>query len=325
VSPARTGLAAAAAVLGAAVLWWAAPSGDAPAPGAAAPGTATSGLADRASAEAAAGRVAMWQGTGVTSGAQDADPLLVPGLRQSFEALLLEAGEAGDPATLKQRLAALVPRHFPPELVARATALIERYVDYRVALGGLAMPADPHDPRALRAALAARQQMRQRYFSPEEGDALFAQDAPLDRYTLARLEIERNNALTPDQKQTALREAEGELGETERAARAAATAHLAVAAQTAAFDAQGLSETERYAQRRAQYGDDAARQLARLDQEERDWQTRLARYAMAQTAQASPEQLQQLRQQLFTPQEQLRIDAALAARRLVPTGTPASP
>nr|WP_279343579.1 lipase secretion chaperone [Variovorax terrae] len=253
------------------------------------------------------------------------DPLLSPTLRQVFEEMLLEAGEAGDPATLKQRLTALVPGRFPPGLVTRATALIERYVDYRVALGGLAPPADPQDPRALRTLLEARQRVRERHFSPEEYDALFAQEAPLDRYTLARLEIERNAGLTPAQKQAALREAEGELGEAERAARSAAVAHVAVAAQTAAFEAQGTSDSERYAQRRAQYGDDAARQLARLDQEEHDWQARLASYAGAQAAQgSSPEQLQQLRQQLFTPQEQLRVDAALAARRLAsPGGSPA--
>ena len=85
-----------------------------------------------------------------------ADPLLVHGLRDTLEALLMEAGDASDPATLKQRLAALVGQHFPAAQAARALALAERYVDYRVALGSLRAPQDLTDPRALRDALESR-------------------------------------------------------------------------------------------------------------------------------------------------------------------------
>jgi len=49
------------------------------------------------------------------------DPLLVHGLRDTLEALLTEALEDGatDPAALKQRLAALVGKHFPAALATR--------------------------------------------------------------------------------------------------------------------------------------------------------------------------------------------------------------
>lgn len=252
---------------------------------------------------------------GQAEGTSLRDPFLTADLRHQFEEMLLEAGEAGNPAELKQKLAALVARRFPPALATRAMALMERYVDYRVALGRIATPADTSDPRALRAALDARQRVRERYFSPEEYEALFAQEAELDRFTLARLEIERNPDLTPAQKLAAQREAEHELGEGQRLLRANAVAHIAVASQTAAFDAGGVSEQERHAQRRAQYGDSAAQQLAQLDHEERDWQARLSRYAAAQGLKSSPAQLQQLRDQLFTAQEQMRIEGALAARQ----------
>ena len=58
-----------------------------------------------------------------------------------------------DLAVLKTRLLALVPRYFPAQYAVQATALMERYMDYRVALGGLKPLTDPGDPRALRAAL----------------------------------------------------------------------------------------------------------------------------------------------------------------------------
>jgi len=245
-----------------------------------------------------------------------ADPLLVHGLRDTLEALLMEAGDASDPATLKQRLAALINQHFPAALATRALALAERYVDYRVALGSLRAPQDLTDPRALRDALEARHKVRLQFFDDAEYDALFAREAELDRYTLARLEIERNTQLSPEQRAQALQAADNELSAERRAERSAATEHMAAAAQTAAFNATNADERTRYAARSAQYGPAAAQAMAQLDRDEQHWNQRLDQYSQARTQQGEGPGLQQLRQQLFSPEEQQRIDAALALRRL---------
>ena len=240
---------------------------------------------------------------------------LASSLRFKLEDMLLEAGEAATPAALKQQLAALAPKYFSAEQMAQALEMVERYVDYRVALGEIKPPSDPSDPAALRMAVDARQRIREKYFSPDEYAALFAQEEELDRFTLARLEIERNPDLTASQKASAIRDAERDLSDSQRAARADAVAHVAVAAQSAAFEASGVIDHERYAQRRKQYGDAAAQQLAQLDREERDWQVRLDMYAAGKARNEPAAQLNRLRQQLFTPEEQLRIDAALALRQ----------
>ena len=245
-----------------------------------------------------------------------ADPLLAHGLRDTLEALLMEAGDASDPATLKQRLAALINQHFPSALATRALALAERYVDYRVALGSLRAPQDLTDPRALRDALEARHKVRLQFFDDAEYDALFAREADLDRYTLARLEIERNTQLSPEQRAQALQAADNELSAERRAERSAATQHMTAAAQTAAFNASNADERTRYAARSAQYGPAAAQAMAQLDREEQHWNQRLDQYSQARAQQGEGPGLQQLRQQLFSPEEQQRIDAALALRRL---------
>jgi lipase chaperone LimK len=185
-------------------------------------------------------------------------------------------------------------------------------VDYRVALSALQRP-DPTDPDALRQTLNARRKIRERHFSPDEYTALFGQEEELDRFTIARLEIARDTGLTPQQKQAALREAEQQLSDAHRAARADTVLHQTVAAQTAAFDAAGVDPQRRYELRRVAYGEAAAQELAQLDREEQEWQARLARYAAAKAA-GGTEQLETLKQQLFTAQEQLRLDAALALR-----------
>ena len=308
-------LSTAAALLCAAVLWWL----TSPDALSGSRGTTTSdSLAAESGQKMATSASASLTGrSGEALASNTGDAFLSPDLRQTFEAMLFEAtggSDLRDLAVLKTRLLALVPRYFPAQYTTRATALMERYVDYRVALGSLKPPTDPGDPRALRAALDARQQVREQNFTSEEYEALFAPEARLDRYTLARIEIERNSALTAVQKQAALKDAEGGLSDAQRAERDAATTHLEVASQTAGFDAQGTAATERYAQRRVQYGDAAAARLEQLDREEGDWQARLNDYAGAQARKVSPEQLQLLRQQLFSQQEQLRVEAALAAR-----------
>lgn len=311
-------LSAAAALLCAAGLWWLLAPDNEKSPVSAA---STNSMAAWPGASAVPGSNASAAasspadaGASIFSGS---DIFLTEDLRARLEEMIFEASggsEMSDPALLKKRLADLVPRYFSAALSARATALIERYVDYRVALSAIKPPTDPSDPRALRAALEARQSMREMHFAPEEYAALFAEEARLDRYTLARLEIEKNPGLTAAQKQAALKDNESELSIEQRTERSQAVAHIGVATQTAALDATNASDAERYAQRQAQYGDAAALQLAGLDRENRDWQARLSEYASAQAQKTPPEQLEQLRARLFTEQEQLRVEAALVLR-----------
>lgn len=305
----RVALWAAAVLAATAVaLLWHADHGDlAGKPGGGAPATRVAG--PPGSPQRADGGEGSTRSRGVDAG----DSFLTPALRHQFDALLLEAGEVRDPGALKQRLAALAQQQFPASHAQRATELLDRYVNYRVALSGLKPPADIGDPRALRQSLEQRQRLRERHFDEAEYQALFGAEEELDRFTLARLEIQRHPQLTPEQKDEALRRAEQELGASQRAARAEATQHLAVAAQTAALDSQGAADAERYRQRRALHGDEAAHRLAVLDQENRAWQARLAQYDAARATLPTSE-AEALRQRLFSPQEQLRLEGALALR-----------
>lgn len=254
------------------------------------------------------------------AGQQDgplADPLLRPGLRYAMDELLnaaLQSGDVRDAAELKRRLQALVDQHFGADVRDRALALALRYVDYRAALGKVAPPADMSDAKAVREAMQARDGIRQQFFDRAEYDALFADEAALDRHTLARLDIDANRSLTPEQRDQALRAAEEALPPAMRAQREAATAQLGVAQQTAALDARGADDATRFAERSARYGEAAAQALAARDTEERQWQQRLDQYQQARAANGEGPALQQLRQQLFSPEERLRVDAALALR-----------
>ncbi|WP_200843574.1 lipase secretion chaperone [Pantoea sp. 18069] len=253
----------------------------------------------------------------VDSAGGAADPLLTQDLIYTLESLLTQAGEASTPSVLKQRLAGLVGSHFPAALAARALALAERYVDLRVALGQLRAPQGLDAVRGLRQALQARQAIRRQFFDGDEYAALFAREDELNRHTLARLEAAHDARWSPAQRAKAMQATDDGLPRERVAQRNTATEHLAVASQTAAFDAQNADIYQRHAARSARYGEAAAHALARLDREEQHWQQRLTLYARAR---AAPDNdgtlLQQLCQQLFSPQEMQRVDAALALRAL---------
>ena len=265
---------------------------------------------------------------GLNVNAQSADSFLTDRLQQTFEDMLLEATRSGDITDitrLKQKLAALVPTYFSASLATRALALLERYVDYRQAFGQLSAPTEPNDPSAMRSALQARQRIRQRHFAPEEYEALFGQDERLDQFTLARLEVERQTGSTDLQKRGALQTAEQALDPAQHAQRAEAVAHLGVQSQTAAFESAGASAPERFAQRNAQYGTEVATRLSQLDTDNLQWQNSLDQYAQARAglglggSSSTTEQSQalvQLRQKLFTPEQQLRVEAGLLVREL---------
>lgn len=154
---------------------------------------------------------------------------------------------------------------------------------------------------------------------------MFGQDERLDQFTLARLEAERQTGLTDLQKRGALQTAEQALDPAQRAQRAEAVAHLGVQSQTAAFESAGASAPERFAQRSAQYGTEVATRLSQLDTDNLQWQNSLDQYAQAQAglglggSSPTTEQSQalvQLRQKLFTPEQQLRVEAGLLVREL---------
>lgn len=156
--------------------------------------------------------------------------------------------------------------------------------------------------------------MRSGYFAPEENEALFARDAELDRYTLARLQIERNSVLSKSRKEAALRKQPGSARSNARNGpmRQATSSWLNRPLHSTPVASANRRATPK---RQAAHGDAAARNLAQLDREERNWQTRLGDYDAARKSGASEQDLQRVRGRFFSESEQLRLPGALTARK----------
>lgn len=198
----------------------------------------------------------------------------------------------------------------PPHLHARALDLLRRYMEYGE--DSMTLPsADIGNLNALRHMFAMREVMRQKFFTAAEIDGLFGEQTRHDQFFVKKQEIQQQADLTAEQRRAAIETAEQALlSDAQRAARKAAVLHLDASAQTEAMNAQAVGADSRFVERALNYGAEAATRLAQLDDEAQRWNMRLDQYARA-----DGDSREQLRKTLFTPEETLRLDAAIELRQ----------
>ncbi|MBD3640535.1 MAG: lipase chaperone [Marinobacter sp.] len=243
-------------------------------------------------------------------------------LRVLFDFYLANLDTEPLPRALQRIRAALGQRLVEPAL-GQSLALLERYVSYRLALDEMdrqlppGVTADGFDLTALRQRQQALEALRLSQFSPEENSAFFDDEQRLDNYTLARLEIERSETLSSEDKQQQLTSLEQQLPEAQRQARKRATVNGEIYARAEALKAEDASKEKLYQVRANALGAVAAANLAQLDEQQQQWQARLNQYAQARAriteAGLSPSdrdaEVEALRERLFSGREQVRVRA----------------
>lgn len=212
---------------------------------------------------------------------------------------------------------------------SQALSLLERYVGYRMSIEELqdqqeaGVTTDGFELDTLKQRQQNLQALRQKHFARQEIDAFFAEDEQLDHYTLARIEIQQDASLSDAEKQRQLQQLDYQLPETVRLARKRAVIHGDIYQQARQLKASGASDSEIYAVRATELGEEAATQLARLDREQNQWQQRLTHYrqertrileaGLSETDRSTA--IDNLRDDLFTGPERLRVRALDADQR----------
>lgn len=225
--------------------------------------------------------------------------------------------------TALDRIRATLGKQLEEPALGQALALLERYLGYGMALEKIqnTLPdgktASGFDLEALQQRQEQMEQLQHAHFDREEKTAFFGDDAELDRYTLARLAVEQNPSLTAVQKQQQLEQLTQQLPETVRVARKRAVIHGEVYQQAEALKASRASDAELYQLRAEKLGENAALELAQLDQQQQAWQNRLTDYqeqksriakaGLSETDRANA--ITRLREQMFSGPEQLRVRA----------------
>ncbi len=233
-------------------------------------------------------------------------------LRRLFDYYLTLLGETDLDGIRKLLLTDLHGRALDPSQIAEVMAIFQRYTDYQQAIAALV-------PRgSLIDRLKQLQTLREAMLGQALADAFYP-DARRQLDALqARLAINSDRSLSVAEKTRRLQALEASAAPEEQAATAQAVAGATLQTQTDQFNADHVDAADRYAQRAAQYGSDAADRLAALDQQRQQWQARLDAYAAQSAAiradatlDAAQQQqaLLQWQQQNFSAPELLQVQA----------------
>lgn len=203
------------------------------------------------------------------------------------------------------------------QALEQARDLLQRYVDYRIALQELPPSNSSLEANSLRQRLDGMNTLRQQYFSAEENQVFFARENAENDYMVQRLALTQQTGLSEEQRQQAITELDAQLPDELREERASASRAGELYSTTEAMQAQGASAEDIRLVREQALGSEAAERLAELDQQQAAWQQRLTDYAAERNrlraAGLSPGELNsaisELQASRFDELERMRVQA----------------
>lgn len=247
--------------------------------------------------------------------------VLEPGLIDRFDYYLTTVGERSF-ADIKAEIERNLQQELKlnPQAATEALRLFRAYMEFRHAVDALPVIALTRDNsvEVARQRIEGALTLRARYFTPAEATALFGLGDTLTSDALARLAIESNQQLTSAQKRSQLAELDAKLPAQVREWRAPQNRMDSLTEAENSARARGASDAELLQIRTEIVGAEAARAMAATDQEEAQWQRRVAAYkverdrvlADARGSEAEREaQVQQLRERTFNAGDRKRLEA----------------
>lgn len=154
--------------------------------------------------------------------------------------------------------------------------LFSRYIDYKVALATQDVDIDSYhvSPTDIVATLNKRDDIRQRYFSPNEQYHLFSEDRAVDEQALERLRIASAHEFNAAQKRDAIFEQLNTLSEREKTPYQPTINMHRIAQIKALHD----DDTSRFNALSAEFGSEVATRLMETWAEQDKWQRRVAAF-----------------------------------------------
>lgn len=200
-------------------------------------------------------------------------------LRRMFDYFLARLGERDEAAIRNDLFAHLRDAlHLSVAAQAQVLAWFDAYVATERAATQLPRSGNLADDLAQLRALHAER------LGAELARAFYGSEDDYAAYTAQRLALEHDTALSPAQREAALRELEAQLDPAQRASRDAGTDFQLAVAQTEQFAVDGADARTRHDERSALWGEAAAQRLDALDRQEAQWNARLVAYAHAREA-----------------------------------------
>lgn len=240
-------------------------------------------------------------------------------LRHMFD-YYLSAGSEATPQAIRTKIEEEIDRTLKPHAAMEAKRLLTQYLNYRAAVMALQKNQPEASPgeSPIRARLLAIQQIRTLFFTPKEISGMFGFDDEYAEDAIARMEINQDKNLTPEQKKAKLAKLDASMSPALREAREAPFKVAKMEETAAKMRADGATDDDVYRMRAKAFSPEAASRLADLDKQTADWQRRITSYqadrnnVLANNTLSDADKqaaIQQLRDAQFNSTEQLRLGA----------------
>jgi len=236
----------------------------------------------------------------------------------AFEVLRAEFG-ATEPAGQLQRAQDALRRALPGAAGERAGALFQTYLGYRQDLDRLMAEAMAAQDEAIapERLFERMHALRRQHFDADTADALFGMEEAQARYSLEAARIEQDSSLTPAQRQERLEALRKQLPPDTPALVLEEARVDDLAAQVATLRERGAAEADVQYLREQRLGIDAAREFAKMEAQQDEWNRRYQLYRQERlqidAAALSPEdkeaEIEQLRRKHFHEQELAAVQA----------------
>lgn len=220
-------------------------------------------------------------------------------IRRCFEYFLTQIGEK--PLTaIDQQVKQYISQNLPDSAAIQATDLWQRYLKYREAEGKLQNSGANTDPDHLQRVLNQLIQLRQQYFNPAELNALFGDEITYNQYTIDRLSILDNKALSAAQKAQQLKQRFAQLPQDLQKNLQDMSKLQDLRALTQQIRQKNGSKAELQQMREQLVGHEAAERLDQLDQSRASWQNRVQDYLSQRQSILNSNQAAEDKQQAIT-------------------------
>ncbi|MEZ5504539.1 MAG: lipase secretion chaperone [Gammaproteobacteria bacterium] len=167
--------------------------------------------------------------------------------------------------------------------LSQALAVLDKYFAYIDAYDQWESSFDKsyvmeNDPAGMRDRLAELENLRRQYLGDEAYDAFFAElDQTNNAYLEAQLALQQPG-LSDQQRTVIIDQLKAALPEPVRQAQEAAMTQVNLAEYTETLRKQGATDAQIYQARVDMVGEDAAKRLAQVDEEKRQWQSKREQY-----------------------------------------------
>jgi len=171
----------------------------------------------------------------------------------------------------------------PEPALSQALALLDNYFAYIDAYDQWESSFDKsyvmeNDPAGMRDRLAELENLRRQYLGDDTYDAFFAElDQTNNAYLEAQLALQQPG-LSDQERAMIIDQLKAALPEPVRQAQEAAMTQVNLAEYTETLRKQGASDADIYQARVDMVGEDAAKRLAQVDEEKRQWQSKREQY-----------------------------------------------